>query len=942
MKRHILSTLLLFFVVQVLVFAQNNKADSSLFPLSVGNKYYYINEYSNINISPIKEEHRFSIDSITITSSKMYNSILYYKYGDSWITYNNSDSTIHNLPGTTNMIEWDLSPLGKPYNIEFLGNTNICYCYVLGGWTGAGTTDNMYAYFAPNIGIVASGYNNVTHSYARRSGKTLIATLSTDSINGFIKQDPASPIFDRTTISRITNTNSIKISSIIKHKFSHKTDPSQRIMEGCSFIKNVMLEFFYKKGTDESPHQFSDLNMDSEINFSCIVDLNMDLINNGYKLHYKIVATDKAIIPHTTYYPQTGFAELDFDSLGVYSLNYYPLQVGNYWVYNNYKVKVFPPLLTLLSQTTIKVTGVKRLSNGKNYFTLLRDNSVQYERIDTLSGILYSATVKNGNVVEKALCYLYADEGSNYLINRPSIAGNFTTYYKTTSNFSQSPIPTRNYVLTTDTSYNFSLLKDIGLYSERSLISTGYNNYSVLVQYGNSYTDENNAKFNYYPLKIGNYWFYDRYEIKDTQKIFIDRNEAKVVGDTTIPSNNKQYFIVKRGDTTSFERIDSVSGIVYSAHIELNNQIKEESICSLYDENGRVQSFNRNGTQDSFSCLNDSINVFNNYLVASKNFTGVNNNSNSFTICKGIGLYTENYSSNGSNYLQELKYAKIDTTSFGSKISSPNILNRLPLNIGDEFIYERSIKPQTSTSFNLYDTLTIKIEKDTILSNNLNYFKMVSKENLFYIRIDSVYGNIYKAQFNDNNTSDVLTDNLYTSDNQTLQISFFDKTNVFRYSNSNSTNNLECITAVSTYDSKNYFTRCLNVGIIEALGTTLLNDEFVYIYYNLIGAKIGNGYWRDYEFITGKIPTNFDLSQNYPNPFNPSTTINYSIPQEGLVKIKVFDILGREVTQLVNSQLHAGTYKAEFNSAGLASGVYIYSLFVDNNLKSSKKMILVK
>lgn len=85
----------------------------------------------------------------------------------------------------------------------------------------------------------------------------------------------------------------------------------------------------------------------------------------------------------------------------------------------------------------------------------------------------------------------------------------------------------------------------------------------------------------------------------------------------------------------------------------------------------------------------------------------------------------------------------------------------------------------------------------------------------------------------------------------------------------------------------------------------------------------------------------FSLSQNYPNPFNPTTKINFSIPKSDYVSLRVYDMLGREVSILVNGQLTAGEYQADFNAIGLSSGMYYYSLragdFVD-----VKKMVLVK
>jgi hypothetical protein len=85
----------------------------------------------------------------------------------------------------------------------------------------------------------------------------------------------------------------------------------------------------------------------------------------------------------------------------------------------------------------------------------------------------------------------------------------------------------------------------------------------------------------------------------------------------------------------------------------------------------------------------------------------------------------------------------------------------------------------------------------------------------------------------------------------------------------------------------------------------------------------------------------FNLSQNYPNPFNPSTQIEYSIAKPGLVSVKVFDILGREVASLVNEQKSAGTYTVNFNAQNLSTGVYIYRI-ESGSFHASKKMIFIK
>lgn len=89
------------------------------------------------------------------------------------------------------------------------------------------------------------------------------------------------------------------------------------------------------------------------------------------------------------------------------------------------------------------------------------------------------------------------------------------------------------------------------------------------------------------------------------------------------------------------------------------------------------------------------------------------------------------------------------------------------------------------------------------------------------------------------------------------------------------------------------------------------------------------------------LPLEYSLEQNYPNPFNPGTTIKYSIPADGHVKLSVYNLLGEEVANLVNSQQKAGRYEIDFNASNLASGVYVYRL-ESSNFISSKKLILMK
>jgi len=90
-----------------------------------------------------------------------------------------------------------------------------------------------------------------------------------------------------------------------------------------------------------------------------------------------------------------------------------------------------------------------------------------------------------------------------------------------------------------------------------------------------------------------------------------------------------------------------------------------------------------------------------------------------------------------------------------------------------------------------------------------------------------------------------------------------------------------------------------------------------------------------------QLPVKFELGQNYPNPFNPVTTIKYSVPRQSLVKLVIYDILGREVKTLVNEMRTAGTYEAVFDASQISSGVYFYRM-ESGDFTDVKKLVILK
>lgn len=120
-----------------------------------------------------------------------------------------------------------------------------------------------------------------------------------------------------------------------------------------------------------------------------------------------------------------------------------------------------------------------------------------------------------------------------------------------------------------------------------------------------------------------------------------------------------------------------------------------------------------------------------------------------------------------------------------------------------------------------------------------------------------------------------------------------------------------------------------------------LNDTVKVEYFNPIT------YDDVYTFTTPEAPTDkispnsHEIFQNYPNPFNPNTTIRYFIPNDGLVTIDIYNILGQKVLNLVNKEMKAGKYETEFNGSNLASGIYFYRID-SGNFTETKKMLLLK
>jgi photosystem II stability/assembly factor-like uncharacterized protein len=145
------------------------------------------------------------------------------------------------------------------------------------------------------------------------------------------------------------------------------------------------------------------------------------------------------------------------------------------------------------------------------------------------------------------------------------------------------------------------------------------------------------------------------------------------------------------------------------------------------------------------------------------------------------------------------------------------------------------------------------------------------------------------------------------------------------------------------YYSSNYGDSWSNIGLSESVSSLIIFGNYIYA-----GTMVGIIWKRPVsEIITSidkernNFPEHFNLEQNFPNPFNPVTTISYQIPKYGMVTIKIYDILGREIKTLVNEYKPVGRYNITFNASNLASGVYFYR-FQAEEFTETKKLLLLK
>lgn len=157
------------------------------------------------------------------------------------------------------------------------------------------------------------------------------------------------------------------------------------------------------------------------------------------------------------------------------------------------------------------------------------------------------------------------------------------------------------------------------------------------------------------------------------------------------------------------------------------------------------------------------------------------------------------------------------------------------------------------------------------------------------------------------------------------------------------------ISVDSLFNNMNYDTVVANTPFVVRLGVLSLNTKYFWRVkaFNTLGQSPWSTVFRFRVRPTGiinlsnEIPSEYKLYNNYPNPFNPQTRIKFQIPKDGVVRVRIYDVSGKEVGEVVNNSLRAGVYEVSWNAGYLASGVYFYSL-ESNGFKDVKRAVLLK
>ena len=467
---------------------------------------------------------------------------------------------------------------------------------------------------------------------------------------------------------------------------------------------------------------------------------------------------------------------------------------------------------------------------------------------------------------------------------------------------------------------------------KQNILSSSTYNYSISYTYGTDNVisilapkdgrqfewSNNDINFSFFSYDSSNINLFQSTDNGNTWQSVVNNISSNQIYSWTIPNTTQQDYLFKAVDINDSNVYDIVYLNIYEKAIIYQAAHNTGSLQLQVDNKGSFGNFNFKGNSNVLSTggfavssksipfkgsfyfspiIYDFTNSENMYeLSSNSNFDQISNCSfieNNMEI--GISVNQKTFSETGDDFvLIRYKIKNISST----RIDSLVIGNFMDLDI-----------PNYSSNLGGVDS-----------SKNLLYQYSSNDSSYYYgiVAMQNVYGANVTSQY----------------DNYNLKESFHDNFTTVGMKNLTSPDDYRSFISSGPYSLE--VNEGIELGFAIAAGKDLEdflnNTELAKQKYELTVVSVKEN---------KTIPNLFSLSQNYPNPFNPTTKISYSIPHTITATLKVYDVLGREITTLVNGEKSAGNYEVDFDASKLASGIYIYQLRA-GNFTSSKKMLLLK
>ena len=269
-----------------------------------------------------------------------------------------------------------------------------------------------------------------------------------------------------------------------------------------------------------------------------------------------------------------------------------------------------------------------------------------------------------------------------------------------------------------------------------------------------------------------------------------------------------------------------------------------------------------------------------------------------------------------------------------------------PMNTGNTWVYVHMHFGYPSETYKTKSTIT-----GGLLINGHVYHLLSTSG---FIRIDSAYGRL--LQYTSNGgclwlNNETLIDSISSKQSDSCKANCYIDS-AFKKCTDTTIQLIFGIMRPSKTFTRFYFEHEDDIRYVRGIGPAYhyLHMGGPYYYWDTLQGCVINGVVYGDTSITGiqpisyEIPFQFNLYQNYPNPFNPTTKIKFEVPVSqggGVVRLSIYDLLGNEVTTLVNGKLSPGTYEAEWDASNNSSGVYFYTISAES-YHQTKRMVLLK